>query len=66
MFSEKGKEEKKITPSHFDIRKTQHALLLLTVVLCMEKTYKKRKSKKKKKIRCGTKLLFVCLWCSRI
>lgn len=52
-FSQKKKKtkKKKHSPSHFDIRKTQHAsLVLLTVVLCKKKT---NKSKTKK--RCGTK-----------
>lgn len=50
-FQKKEKKYEKIhSPSHFDIRKTQHAsLVLLTVVLC------KKINKFKTKKRCGTK-----------
>lgn len=44
-FLEKGKKRKNYhSPSHFDIRKTQHALLILTVVLCMEKNLQKKEN----------------------
>lgn len=50
------KKRKKIhSPSHFDIRKTQHAsLVLLTVVLCKKINLKLKKDVEQK-------LLIVCL-----